>query len=357
MTAIMAGGYGVIYLTPNQMLDWTNGPATLTFDLSTHKSSTRDWVDLWLQEFSNNVAEPLESFLPDLQAVQSGGNIPVGHQYLHLDSQGNRKGFSFATANGNAVSGWNSFLEWTADSATQRDTFQLTINSSTFSFCKITGEPTPICWANNLPHGLTATKMTVQLGHHSYNPRKDGAGIENTWHWDNVVFDPSAPLTLIHAAPNLGNPTVKLLADGAVNFASPAPANAFLRFAAVGLVTVNGTVVAPVKPTIQQELANNYFVPIPAGVSSVTLTLSSQGWYQGPFMAEGFSVWASGESQPAPTPTAVVSPTATVFVPPPTVTPNPKTYACYEVVPGGGGPNGVNNDNLIWTRIGGGVCP
>ncbi len=277
------------------------------------------------------MAEPLASFLPDLQANQNGGNIPAGHQYLHIDNQGGRKGFGMIDSSGPCCNAaW--WLEWAADSAIQRDTFQLTINQATFSFCKVTGEPAPVCWADNLAHGLTVTKMTVQLGHHSYNPRKDGAGIENTWHWDNVVLNPSVPFTMIHAAPNLTTPLVKLNGSGVVNFASPAPANAYLRFAAVGAVTLNGQVVQPVKPTVQLELANNYFVPVPAGSTSATISLASQGWYSGPFMAEGFSVWAQGGA-PSPTPTPIVPTPTSTPVATATFTPVPLPTATATPVP------------------------
>lgn len=301
MTSINAAGYGLIYLTPSQMLDWSNGPATLTFDVSTHSSSTRDWWDLWLQDFDSNVAEPLEASIPDLQA-NDNHNLSSGHQYMHLDTQGNTNGFPYARSNGAAIAGWNTNLQWTANSATQRDTYQLTINATTFSFCKLTGEPTPICWANNLTHNLTTTKMTVQLGHHSYNPRKDGAGVENTWHWDNVNLSPSQPFVLIKGS--TGQASGKVTGSGGVvTFNAPAPVQAFLRFAAVGPVTLDNQPVSPLKPTVHQESANNYFVPIPAGTTQVNIGLSS-GWW-GPSMAEGFSVWSKGSVPLTPTTTPV----------------------------------------------------
>ena len=42
MTAINASGYGVIYLTPNQLFDFSEG-SSVTFDISTERMSTRDW--------------------------------------------------------------------------------------------------------------------------------------------------------------------------------------------------------------------------------------------------------------------------------------------------------------------------
>lgn len=321
MTAINAAGYGVIYLTPSKLLDWSNGPATLTFDVSTHRSSTRDWWDLWLQDFAGNVALPLEGGLPDLQA-NDGNNIANGHQYLHIDGDGNINGFPAARSNGAGIANWNAGLQWTANSAAQRDTYMLYIDATKFSFCKMTGEPMglPICWANGAPHNLTVKQMTVQLGHHSYNPRKDGAGIENTWHWSNVDISPSVPFTVIHSQRAVfGN-------GGPINFSAPAPANSYLRFAAVGAVTIDGQLVQPLKPAIHGESANNYFVPIPAGATSVNVGIAN-GWW-GASMAEGFSVWSkNGAPPPSPaTPTATSVPltaTATSVPPTPTSTSTP----------------------------------
>jgi hypothetical protein len=42
MTAISASGYGVIYLTPNHMIDFSACEATIQFDLSTLRASPRD---------------------------------------------------------------------------------------------------------------------------------------------------------------------------------------------------------------------------------------------------------------------------------------------------------------------------
>jgi hypothetical protein len=53
MTAInsVGVGYGAIYLTPNQIVDFTNGEAVVRFDVSTLRTSTRDWIDLWITPF------------------------------------------------------------------------------------------------------------------------------------------------------------------------------------------------------------------------------------------------------------------------------------------------------------------
>ena len=328
MTAIKAGGYGVIYLTPNKLLDWSNGPATLRFDMNTHQSSARDWVDVWLQSFDGNVALPLEGNLPDLQAGDKGwwqGKALDGRQYLHIDGNTGNKRFRTDSHIGNLTeSGEN----WAADSMTQRDTFVLTIDATKFSFCK-PGEG--ICWAKDQPHGLTITQATVQLGHHSYNPEKACTDVgrpaaecpANTWHWDNIELTPSVPFTIIHT-------DRRTTVGGTVQFNAPAPANSYLRFSAIGRVSVNGVVVSPAIATSHLEAHNSYWVAVPQGATSVNIGLSADDWYGGPFQAKDFAVWSKGGAVPTPT-TVPATPTRTV-VPP---TPVPPNIICYRSVDNG----------------------
>lgn len=60
MTAINASDYGLLYLTPNRMADWSSGPAVIQFDMSTEARSQRDWPDLWVTPFAENLAHPLD---------------------------------------------------------------------------------------------------------------------------------------------------------------------------------------------------------------------------------------------------------------------------------------------------------
>jgi hypothetical protein len=66
MTAINASGYGAIYLTPNQQVDFSTGEALISWDMSTLRTSERDWVDLWITPFPDNLELPLQEWLPDL---------------------------------------------------------------------------------------------------------------------------------------------------------------------------------------------------------------------------------------------------------------------------------------------------
>ena len=328
MTALKASGYGVIYLTPNKLLDWSNGPATLSFEVSTHRNSTRDWIDVWLQGFDGNVALPLEGNLPDLQAGDKGwweGKALDGRQYLHIDGDTGNRRFRTSSHIGALT---EIGTEYKADSSTQRDRFVLTIDRQTFSFCKA---DEGICWAQGQPHGMTITQATVQLGHHSYNPTKDGSGSAGTWHWDNVELSPSVPFTLIHATPRATN-------GGRVTFDAPAPIGSYLRFSALGKVTVDGAPVTPALATNKREEHNSYFVPIAPGARSVVIGLSQDDWYQGPFQAKDFAVWSRGLVPTVTTPTATLVPPTATSVPPtstPVPTATPTNVLCYRSLDGG----------------------
>jgi hypothetical protein len=66
MTAIAADGYGVIYLTPNQLVDFSVGEATVAFDVSTLRLSHRDWIDLWITPYADILQPPPKTGYPTL---------------------------------------------------------------------------------------------------------------------------------------------------------------------------------------------------------------------------------------------------------------------------------------------------
>ncbi|HEY1177540.1 MAG TPA: hypothetical protein VGF17_15390, partial [Phytomonospora sp.] len=66
MTAIKASGYGVIYVTPNAMVDFSSGEATVRWALDTFRSAGNDWVDLWITPWEDNLKLPLDGSLADV---------------------------------------------------------------------------------------------------------------------------------------------------------------------------------------------------------------------------------------------------------------------------------------------------
>lgn len=322
MTAIDGGEYGMIYLTPDRMADWSSGTAVIEWDMSTFRSSNRDWIDVWVTPLADNLVLPLDNDIPDAQGT------PRNAIHIRMDGSGTAGpldgGFKiFVYQNGSLVSPastnttWNPYNDFLQTDKARRDTFRLEISRTTINLT-MPGYNQTLQRATGLNLGFSSG--VVQLGHHSYNPRKDG-GVPNTWHWDSVNISPSIPLTMLHG----DRRTVDGSSPQTVRFAGPAPANSYLRFAAQGRVeySLNGGSswqVASKQWAAQPQVFtfSNYFVPIPAGTQEVTFRLSAEGGLPPPFQAKGFAIWSTSASGAPP---ATATPTRTPTSPAPTATP------------------------------------
>ncbi len=331
MTALNAGGYGVIYLTPPVVADWTDTPVVIQWDMSTARTSIRDWVDLWVSPFDEHLQLPLEGWLPDLN-----GN-PRHAVKMRMDSSSGQTIFrattiaNFAETDLGAV-WWQGYESFLVPSAARRDTFQLTLSRTHVKF----GMPAyNFWWIDADMADLGWTQGVVQFGHHSYNPLKDcdppGTCTPNTWHWDNVSVSPSLAFTVTRAQQERADATMP-----SVTFPSPAVAGDHLRFDGVGdayEVSFDGGTTwqaAGLQPAEQSnpDKARNYWMVVPAGTQQVTLRATT-GWW-GWWGARDFSLWGQVEPRTprTPTPTSVVTPTVTrTPTPVPSVTPGPTATA------------------------------
>src|SRR5688572_20420209 len=138
MTAINASGYGVVYLTPNRQLDFSNGAATLEFDLSTLRSSTRDWVDVWLTPYDDTLQLALDGFLPDGSGeprnavhVRMDTFYPEGATIQTIFRVSVVRDFRVEEVPGNDWTGYERLL---TPSATRRDTFRLEVGRTRVRF-------------------------------------------------------------------------------------------------------------------------------------------------------------------------------------------------------------------------------
>jgi hypothetical protein len=295
MTALNAGGYGVIYLTPNYQVDFTDGPATIRFDVSTLRSSQRDWIDLYVSPMEDHLQLALPEWLPDLsgepkRAVKVDMSTFNGDTPFSVDVIRNHKS--------TRLDGlwWVGYEEYLEPSAKTRTTFELQISRTHIKF----GMPDyDFWWVDEEIEPLDWTVGVVQLGHHSYNPTKDctlpGGCRANTWHWDNVKISPARPFTMIHATQRYADASNV----AAMTFEAPAPANAFLRFAGIGQnleVSFDGgktweaaRLQAQVRHT--EEAFWSYFTPIPAGVT--TVQFRGKDWWGGKWHVRDLSIWAA----------------------------------------------------------------
>ena len=318
MTALNGPDYGVIYLTPDHMLDWSGGTGVLQWDMSTEKMSTRDWPDILITPFADNLALPLASGLafgvdlqgPPRNGVHIGMDNSQGAPILGVRVNGAWVGdygptWAYPALGDDVAAG-------TDESAT-RQTFKLTLTATSAKFERLASATAPalVFWNHSFA-ALPFSSGVVQFGHHSYSPDKDGAGVPATWHWDAVSISPAIPFHMSAVSPEyITNTTAQT-----VTFA-PAPTGAYLRFAAWGnTVRVNGVQYQPVFGQTNDTLkAYSYSVPIPAGTTSATVQLSNS---PSGVMGKGFSVWSMSTSGGTATPTVPATATDT-----PTITPAP----------------------------------
>src|SRR5256886_1218255 len=88
MTAIDGGEtayatYGSVYFTPAQLLDWSHGPASLSWKVSTQRLSSRDFWAVNLTPFDQNMVLPLASEFPAYQGQ------PLTGVELRMDNTSN----------------------------------------------------------------------------------------------------------------------------------------------------------------------------------------------------------------------------------------------------------------------------
>jgi hypothetical protein len=301
MTAIYAEGYGAIYLTPNQQVDFAKGEAIISWDMSTARTSGRDWVDLWVTPYRDNLQLPLEDWLPDLNGPPRNG--------VHIRMDLANGGTMFRTSiirdfnevdlpEQNLADGYESFL--TPD-AKRRDKFELRLSRTHIRF----GMPAyNFYWIDSAFPNLGWSRGVVQFGHHSYNPAKD-AGCQinqnaatgcapTTWHWDNISIRPAVPFTILRADHRM----IDAANGSQVSFPTAAPADAHLRFAGIGdklQVSFDGGATWQVAaPQAQEKSAeehfSSYWTPVPQGTTSVQFRGSD--WWGGTWMARDISIWA-----------------------------------------------------------------
>lgn len=323
MTAMNAG-YGAIYLTPNAQIDFSAGEAVLRWDMSTKSTTGRDWVDLWVTPYAENLAVPLDSFLPPYQGP------PRRTVHMRMDGTGNTNnpgGAYFVgevmrdfIATGLPGAGGHGLKTFLVPDAARRDTFELHISRTHIKF----GMPAyNNWWVDATVADLGWDVGIVQLAHHAYNPTKgcdethDGADpngyCANTWHWDNISISPSRPFTILTATPRI----VDRLTPAQLTFPGAIPQNAYLRFAGHGqaleISADNGASWFPAARQLQSgnrdEHWSTYFAPVPAGPSS--LLVRGQASWSGAWVIQDAAVWADVSGPPPPTPTATLVPSAT----------------------------------------------
>ena len=303
MTAINGGrdawvSYGAIYFAPAQMLDWSQGQASLSWKVSTQRLSSRDWWQVNLTPFDQNLVMPTE-----LRDVAYQG-LPSTGLELRIDNLNCVSSFgsfirvlSIAGGADTEITQQTPCVETTVPpSFTARSQFQVDI---TGGHLKVYMPGTTTVWYDG-PINLPFKQAVVQFSHHSYNPEKgenpDGsAGLPNTYHWSDVSLSPASPFTMLRPVQpfslHAGQNPVLVLPQAA-------PKNAFLRFAGLGDIQYSvdgGKSYQPVRLQGGQshpEHMASYFTPIPEGTTQVQLK-GQPNSSQLPWWVEDVSIWAS----------------------------------------------------------------
>ena len=315
MTAINAPSYGMVYLTPDVLVDLQQGEATVRFDMSTLRTARRDWIDLWITPWEDNLQLPLDDDLPDVHGTprrgihlrmdtfnaQVPGSTAVDWSFFRTEVF---EDYAVRERFDDEVLGYEDVL---VPDPRRRETFELQLSRTHVRF----GMPDyGLWWVDEDIAPLDWDKGVIQFGHHSYNPTKTAAPVghdtalagvndpeANTWHWDAFEVLGGTRFRMVGADRRFVRDTgsTKLVLD------EPAPYDGFLRFSAIGGVELSFDG-APFVAALRQDGSlqaageddpfrfSSYWTPIPEGTLEVDLRLTRTTFLES--VAKDFAVWS-----------------------------------------------------------------
>lgn len=143
------------------------------------------------------------------------------------------------------------------------------------------------------PLNIPWDRAGVLMGHYVYNSRKDGGGMENTWHWDNLYIEPAVPIDICVPDARFTDAS-----DPTIRFNKPAPENAFMVFASPDITRTaqfmevsfdqgqtwqRGERQRGSTTDLSDEWGVSYalfHIPIPAGTQEVSFRGRDSNWYR-----------------------------------------------------------------------------
>lgn len=345
MTAMNAG-YGAVYLTPPALMDLSRGPATFEWDMSTERTSSRDWIDIVIQPFQDGFDGPMALNMQDfhtprrgIQIELQGSNVFAPHVFLDGPAQGCgpssywKSNVYYCRFQFDGFNTWERKLaeEGLSVSAARRDHFVIELSPTHLRVGFRTPGGKLSYWTDaDIPGGrLGFSQAVVQLNQRAYNPLKPcGPGVGDaghsdqgwqggcragTWHIDNVKVSPSIPFTIESGSRGFGMP------GGTVTFPQALAVDGFVKAAGAWSDTEysldggHSWRVAPiVGPKAPLEVGDSYWIPVPAGTRAIALRGSHSRW-----AVQDVYLYAKTGGSPAPAPTGVPTSTSTAL---PTVT-------------------------------------
>lgn len=230
LSSINSSASGAVLFAPDHLVDFSSGEAVVRWQMSTLRTSDRDWVDIWLTPYDNLLQLPMEASRPD------GQGPPRRALHLRMETPGNgsretffRLGVVRDFAETRLAGNDTTYDTVLTPSATAMTTFELRISRTSLRF----GLPDQNLWWYDGPiDDLGWDQAVVQFSHLAElsNACDDPSCGPNTWRWDAIVIEPALPLTLIQS-------DVRRIAvdeQQEIMFYVPAPAGAMLRFLAIG---------------------------------------------------------------------------------------------------------------------------
>jgi hypothetical protein len=305
MTALNDAAYGAVYLTPDHEVDFSAGEATIRWDVSTLRTSGRDWGDVWVTPREDALLMPLDGWLP------SGYGLPRRGVHIRMDAFNGKSTFRVEVIRDGVAqqpqqAWWVVYDDWLTPSATRRDTFELRLGRAHLWF----GMPAyGKKWFDVALADLGWDRGVVQWGHHSYTPTKGCTPVPgdvtqchpNTWHWDNISISPAVPFAVVKAA--AGDQAI--VTDGSdVPLAAPAPPGATLRFHsqyAGQRVSFDGGATWVDAPPMWSSAdkwppQETFSAAVPAGATRVRFLPRSGS--AGPWYVRDVTIWADAPAVP-----------------------------------------------------------
>ncbi len=318
--------YEALYMTPDQLADFSSGPATIRFDISTASRSWRDWVGIWIQGWDTQEQRILDAAIPTSHGnPRNAVHVEMGNTTdgffesatgaFHVEVYDSNRQKTYFQPTG---PGWSQVL---TRSAQTRTTVEIVL---TRTHIKVWMPQHNVVWVDKDIPALAFSQGIVSFGHHSYSaPKGDdpmtgsSVGQGNTWHWDNMSISPSIPFQIIKADHRAAMWDASATAR-TFTFGSPAPANSYLRFEAFGEsanVSFDGKPFEAAPRTGAYNLsaggfnASSFLARVPQGTTRVTFDIKPAWGFVGQVTNPTIFVKPGGVS-----PTATATPTATPIV-------------------------------------------
>lgn len=286
MTSINGtAGYGAIYLSPPAMADFSVGTSTVSFDVSTFVSSTRDWLDVLVTPFEDAMSYPFRS---DLEVDGSG----LPQNAIHIEQTFGSDSWNIEIVRDGAIETLGTLpIPYDAiggQSRVTRTPISIEISSTSITMSYPTAGPTASVTVDFAP--LSWTQGIVQLGHHSYNPLKDCEATPqviceaDTWHWDNVRISPARAFYQWQATPERTGAPIYDSEPRILDLGKPAPADAELVFSGACGVEISfppddtwqeATIIA----NTHVEHTQSYRIDVPEGTTEVAFRFVDNDWY------------------------------------------------------------------------------